>query len=86
MAKYNLIAKHKGYMIDLGTAMATTISQSKFEKLKELNPTTFDGYDFIPYKETDFNWWYRISRYLTPRKILGGYSFECDLNGNITKY
>ena len=91
MAKYNIIAKCvKGQEYLMKDMIATRLSKAKFEKVKELNKELFDDSEqytwrFIPYKETDFSWWYRIDKELTSARLKSA-CFECQYNGDIVKY
>lgn len=64
--------------------IATRLSRAQFEKLQALNPELLGDYRFTPQAETDFSWWPRISRKLTPRKIVTAY-FNCDFYGRVTE-
>ena len=64
--------------------MATTMSKEKFEKLKAINPDTLGDYDFIAQKDTDFSWWSKVERKLTPTKIVRAY-FDIDYYGNVSE-
>jgi hypothetical protein len=86
MSKYNVIAKPKeGQEYILTEMMATKLSQAKFEKLKNLNPELLGGFVFIPYSKTDFCWWGKITKCLTPTKIKRAY-FDIDFCGNVTQF
>lgn len=71
----NVVAKCiKGREYIITEMIATTVSKKKWEEIKELNQSRFgdsDGYTwrYIPAKETDFSWWYRITKKLTATKI-----------------
>ena len=83
---WNMLVKRvtgKEYLIH--GFMATTLSKGKFEKLKELNPELLGEYDFIPQRETDFSWWSKVERKLTPTKIKEAY-FDIDYYGNVKEY
>lgn len=87
MSKYNLAVKRnkeKSFLIE--DMIATKLSESMFNKLKDLNPEKLGDYSFMPYKDTDFSWWLRISKKLTPHKIYSGVRFDCDSYGNISEY
>lgn len=81
----NIIAKgapDKPYiLVDL---IATPLTKSKFERLQQLNPELLGDYRYIPYSETDFSWWSRISQKLTGKKIRQAY-FNCDFHGKVTE-
>lgn len=82
----NIIAKGvpgKEYIIT--EMMATAMSCKKFEQLQAINKDRLGGYRFIPQSETDFSWWSRITKKLTPTKIISA-CFDCDWNGKITQY
>lgn len=64
--------------------MATTMGKEKFEKLKAINPDTLGDYDFIAQKDTDFSWWSKVERKLTPTKIVRAY-FDIDYYGNVSE-
>lgn len=87
---YNLIIKtatdRPDYLIDLKTAMATRLSENKFNALKALNPALLGDYRFIAFKDTDFSWWGKVTRYLTANRIYNNCVFEIDFKGNITKW
>lgn len=86
MAKYNILVKRdKEHTYLIKDFMATSLSKNKFEKLKEQNKAILGDFDFIPYNETDFMWWNKIEKYLTPTKIVKAY-FNIDFYGNVTKY
>ena len=83
---WNMLAKRvpgKEYLIR--DFMATTMSKAKFEKLKEINPKTLGEYSFIPHSETDFSWWSRCTKKLTPTKIIRA-EFDIDYYGNVKEY
>lgn len=83
---YNIVAKpHKECSYALTDMMATKLTERQFNKIKELNPDLLGDYIFIPYNDTDFSWWSRVTRYLTLHKIRRA-SFEVDYFGRITKY
>lgn len=85
--KYNIVAKCvKGKEYLMTEMIATSLSKKQFEQLKELNKEKWEDYRFIPYNNTDFSWWHRITKYLTKRYIYSGVYFDCDYWGNITKY
>lgn len=86
MAQLTLLTKglkDKPYMIS--DFMATRLSESEFEKLKEANPELLDGWRYTPRDETDFSWWDRVTKKLTKTKIVKAY-FEIDFYGNVTEY
>lgn len=83
--KYNMLVKRvpdKPYIIY--GFMATTMSKTKFEALKAINPQTLGDYDFIPQSETDFSWWSKVTKKLTPTKIKEAY-FDIDYYGNVSE-
>ena len=82
----NIIAKcvpGKEYIIK--SMMATPLTASQFEKVKELNQERFADYRFIPFKDTDFSWWDKITQKLTKTKIKDA-CFNCDFNGKVSEY
>lgn len=86
MAQLTLLAKrlkNKPYMIS--NFMATRLSKSEFEKLKEANPELLDGWEYIPRDETDFSWWDGVTKKLTKTKIVKAY-FMIDFYGNVSEY
>lgn len=85
--KYNIVAKFdkdKPYI--MYEMMATNLNKKDFEKVQKLNMEKLSEYRFIPYNETDFSWWIKISKFLTKRKIYKNTYFKIDYFGNITKY
>lgn len=84
----NIIAKSvKGKEYLICDMMATRLTREKWEAVKASNPEVFGDTDkytwrFIPQNETDFSWWYRISRKLTSQKIVTA-CFECDYHGKV---
>lgn len=87
MSKYNIVAKrNKERPFIIEDMIATKLTEAVFNKLKELNQERFGDYTFIPYKDTDFSWWVRISKKLTQSKIYSGICFYCDSYGNISEY
>ncbi len=86
MSKVNIIAKGvKGKEYIITDMIATRISEKKFKELQKINTEKLGDYRFIENKHTDFSWWARISKKLTPTKISSAY-FECDFYGNIREY
>lgn len=86
MAKYNIIAKtipNKEYIIT--EMIATNLTKEKFLKIQKLNGFLKD-YKFINFKDTDFTWWQRITKFLTQSKLYKNCYFDIDFYGNITKY
>lgn len=84
---YNIIAKRvKGHEYIMTDLIATKLTRNQFEKIKQLNQKLFEDYYFIPYKETDFTWWAKITKYLTTCKLYHNQCFEIDYFGNITRY
>ena len=87
MAKYNIIAKCvKGAEYLMTEMIATSLTKKQFEKIKELNKEKFADYRFIPYNDTDFSWWHKITKYMTKKYVYSGVCFDYDWFGNITKY
>lgn len=85
--KYNIIAKRvKGQEYIIYDMIATKLNKKTFQKLQALNPALLGDYYFIDYKDTDFSWWGKITKYLTLSKITSGWMFDCDFYGSITKY
>lgn len=81
----NILTKGKpGAEYIIVDMIATRLSKSKFEELQKLNPETLGDYKFVPQSETDFSWWPRISKKLTPKKIVQAY-FECDWHGKVVE-
>ena len=84
--RFNLLAKGvdgKEYLIT--DFIATKLTETQANKMIE----QFDvlkGYRFIPYEETDFSWWDRVTKKLTAKKLTEGNYFECDFHGNVTEY
>jgi hypothetical protein len=79
MAKLNLITKPvKGseYILPYQDMMLTNLSKSKFEKVKEWNPEKFDGCEFVPFKEIDWLYIERITKYLTMRGVYSNQAFD----------
>ncbi len=64
--------------------MATTMSKEKFKRVQELNQQLLGEYDFIPQKETDFSWWSRCFKKLTPSKIKST-EFDIDYYGKVSE-
>lgn len=88
--KYNLIAKQdERYAFLLSDFIATTLSKETFEKIKEHNKKLFENYVFIPYEETDFSWWTKVSKklYATRKgyKLRTGVYFDIDFYGNVSE-
>lgn len=84
---YNIVVKRKaGQEYIIYDMMATKLNKKQFEKLKELNQQLLGDYYFIDYKDTDFSWWHKITKYLTLSKITNNWAFDCDFYGNIIKY
>lgn len=84
---YNIICKRvKGQEYIIHDMIATKLNKKQFEKLQELNKELLGDYYFIPYNETDFSWWGKVTKCLTTKKITSGWAFDCDYFGNITKY
>lgn len=85
--KYNLIVKvveGKEYLIS--DFIATTLNKSQAMKIVENNKKIFNGcYRFIEFKDTDFNWWQKVDKYLTKNKLYKNTYFDIDFNGNITR-
>lgn len=85
MAAVNIIAKGApGRPYIITDMIATRMSAKQFKRVQALNPDLLGGYRFIPQAETDFSWWSRVNKKLTPRKIVQAY-FECDFSGNVTE-
>lgn len=83
--KYNMLVKRvpdKPWIIY--GFMATTMSKTKFEALKAINPETLGDYYFIPQSETDFSWWSKCFKKLTRTKIVQA-DFDIDWNGKVTE-
>lgn len=84
---YNILAKcdkEKSYIIlDM---IATKLSKTQFEELKSINEALLGDYKFIPYKDTDFSWWYKVNKKLTASKLYKNCCFDCDFYGNIIEY
>lgn len=86
MTKYNILAKClKGQEYIITDMIATKLTKQKFAKLQELNDFLQD-YRFIEYKDTDFTWWDKITKYLTINKLYKNCNFDIDYYGNITRY
>ena len=84
--KVNIIAKGKaGAEYIITDMIATRLSEEQFNKIKELNRDRFDGYRYIANEDTDFSWWSRITKKLTPTRIVPA-EFDIDFYGNITEY
>lgn len=84
--KYNVIVKeHPNASYIYTEVIATNLSKKMFEKLQRINPF-LEGYKFLPYSETDFGWWHKITKFLTQNKLYNGVYFDCDFHGNITKF
>lgn len=82
---WNILAKRvKGKEYLIYDFMATTMNKEQFEKLKTVNEELLGEYDFIPQKETDFSWWSKVTKKLTPKKIVTAY-FDIDYYGNVTE-
>ena len=64
--------------------MATTLNEKRFNALKAVNPNTLGDYHFIPQSETDFSWWSKVTKKLTPTKIKEAY-FDIDFYGNVSE-
>lgn len=82
----NIIAKGvpgKEYIIT--DMMATSLSRKAFESAQEQNPDLLSGYRYIPFNDTDFSWWSRITKKLTARKIVQAY-FEIDFGGKVREF
>ena len=80
---FNMLTKRvpgKEYLIK--DFMATRLSKAKFEALKKINPDTLGDWDFVPASETDFTWWDRCTKKLTPTAIRRA-EFYCDYYGNV---
>ena len=87
MARYNIVAKCvKGAEYIMTDMIATNLNKKQFEQIKEWNKDKFEDYRFIDYKDTDFTWWDRITKFLTKRGVYSNTYFNCDYYGNITKY
>ena len=87
MAKMNIVAlgvKGKEYIIK--DMMATRLTKKQFEYMQQHTNGLFDDWRFIPYDETDFSWWSRITKKLTQRRVYSGMAFECDARGDITEW
>lgn len=85
MAKYNLLTKRvtgKEYLIS--DFIATKLNEKQFKQLQAQNEFLKE-YDFTPYNETDFSWWVRVSKKLTPKKLYSNVYFHCDFHGNVTE-
>lgn len=86
MTKYNLLTKRvqgKEYLIS--DFIATRLNERQFKNIQSQNEFLND-YVFTPYNETDFAWWPRVTKKLTPKKLYSGVYFECDFYGNVTEY
>ena len=82
---WNLLVKRvpgKEYLIY--DFMATTMSEAKFNKVKAINPDTLGEYYFIPQSETDFSWWDKCFKKLTPTKIVQT-EFSIDWYGKVSE-
>ena len=82
---WNMLVKRvedKPYLIH--GFMATTMSKTKFEALKAINPDTLGDYHFIPQADTDFSWWSKCFKKLTPTKIVDA-DFDIDYYGKVTE-
>lgn len=83
MAKYNILAKRqKGREYIILDMIATKLSEKAFKRIQEQNKSRLGDYVFIKNKDTDFSWWDKVSRKLTP-KYLKEAEFECDVWGNV---
>ena len=81
----NILAKRvqgKEYIIT--DFIATKLNEAQFNKIKDLNKDTLGGYSFVPFKDTDFTWWSRVNKKLTPKNITEAY-FDIDFYGNVTE-
>lgn len=80
---WNMLAKSvKGKEYLIYDFMATTMTKKQFEIAQALNPDVLDGYRFIPQSETDFSWWDRCFKKLTPSKIIRA-EFSIDYYGKV---
>lgn len=84
MAWNMLVKRVKGKEYIIHDFMATTMNREKFEKLKAINPDTLGEYDFIAQEDTDFSWWDKVEKKLTPTKITRAY-FDIDYYGKVTE-
>ena len=84
--QYNIIAKpHPNANYILSDFIATKLTKSQFNKIKELNPQLFEHHIFIPYAETDFTWWANTRKYLTQHKLYANTYFSIDYYGRVTR-
>lgn len=84
---YNILAKpHPNANYILSDFIATKLTKSQFNKIKELNPNILGNHIFIPYNETDFTWWAKTTKYLTQHKLYTQAYFSIDYYGRVTKY
>ena len=82
----NILAKGvKGKEYIITDMIATRLNEKQFLKIQQQNLEHLGGYRFIKQEDTDFMWWPRINRKLTPKYIRTA-SFECDFWGNVTEY
>lgn len=80
---WNMLVKRvagKEYLIK--DFMATTMSKARFERLREINPDTLGEWEYTPRKETDFTWWDRCLKKLTPTSIRRA-EFRIDYYGKV---
>lgn len=79
----NIITKGvKGKEYIIRDIMATSLTAKEFEKTKDANQDKLGDYKFVPFNETDFSWWSKITKKLTKRKIVEAY-FEIDFYGKV---
>jgi len=64
-----LVKRVKGKEYFITDFMATRLSKKKFEALKEVNQDKLGEWEFVPFSETDFTWWDRCFKKLTPSAI-----------------
>lgn len=65
--------------------MVTSLSEAKFNKLKELNKQVLSDYVMVPQNEIDYTWWFKVSKKLTEHKITECY-IDFDQNGRMYTY
>ena len=84
--KYNMLVKpHKEKEFLITDFIVTKLTKNSFEKLQKLNAALLGDYRFVEYKNTDFSWWSKASKYLTASKLKSA-AFDVDFYGNVTLY
>ena len=85
MNKFNLVVKRvEGREYLITDMMATKLTKMEFENLRLSNMDLLGDYVFCDYKDTDFSWWAKVHKYLTPCRIISA-DFDIDFYGNVTK-